>query len=192
MFSNWRKKRARTKALAQRRVAHDALPDAPAALVENFPDEIWPGVGAVVAGYHAVHSEIDPIRLLETFHCEQARLALPRVAGSDVPLIFHQWLPGDELETGAHGIATPHTEMPVLTPSLLLVPMLAADERGYRLGYGGGYYDRTLSALRDAGPVIAVGLAYEAQRVKKLPVQRHDQPLDWIITEKGAYRFASK
>ncbi|WP_420434278.1 5-formyltetrahydrofolate cyclo-ligase [Hyphobacterium sp.] len=190
MFSNWQKKRARARALERRRTAHHDLPDAPSGLVSHFPDEIWPGVGAVVAGYHAVNSEIDPIRLLETFHCEQARLALPRVEGPAAPLAFHQWLPGDELETGAHGIATPHADAPQLTPSLLLIPLLAVDERGFRLGYGGGYYDRTLSALRATGQVTAVGLGYDIQRIKKLPVQRHDQRLDWIITEKGAYRFA--
>jgi 5-formyltetrahydrofolate cyclo-ligase len=189
MFTNWRKKRARTKALDRRRAAHEQNPDAAAALVQHFPDEIWPGVGSVVAGYHAVNSEIDPIRLMETFHCEQARLALPRVAGPGAPLAFHQWLPGDELETGAHGIATPHAEAPQLVPAILLVPLLAIDHRGYRLGYGGGYYDRTLNALRGGGEVIAIGLGYEAQRVVKLPVQAHDQRLDWLITEEAAHRF---
>ena len=190
MFSNWRKKRARKAALERRNSAHQALPDAAAVLVANFPDEIWPGVGSVVAGYCAANSEIDPVRLIETFHCEQARIALPRVEGPDKPLAFHQWQPGDELERGAHGIATPSATAPRLTPALLLVPLVAFDDRGYRLGYGGGYYDRTLEGLRSAGQVMAVGLAFEAQQVKNLPVQRHDQRLDWIITENKAYRFA--
>ncbi|WP_421790333.1 5-formyltetrahydrofolate cyclo-ligase [Hyphobacterium sp.] len=192
MFSKWRKQRARKAALARRKAAHAALPDAAAALVEHFPDEIWPGVGKVVAAYCATHSEIDPIRLMETFHCEQARIALPRVDGPDQPLTFHQWQPGDELEIGAHGIAAPKSGAPVLEPELLLVPLVAFDQRGMRLGYGGGYYDRTLAALRAKKSVMAVGIAFEVQGVKKLPTQRHDQPLDWIVTEKRAYRFASK
>lgn len=190
MFLNWRKNRARKAALSRRKAAHAANPDAASVLVSNFPDEIWPGVGEVVAGYWATHSEIDAIRLIETFHCEQARIVLPRVVGPDQPLDFHAWHPEDELNIGAHGIAAPKANATRLSPKLVLVPLLAFDERGYRLGYGGGYYDRTLEALRAAGPITAVGLAFEAQRVKKLPVQHHDQRLDWIITEKGAYRFA--
>jgi len=190
MFLNWRKKRARKAALQRRKFAHAAGPGAAKALVDNFPDEIWPGVGEVVAGYWATHSEIDAILLIETFHCEQARIVLPRVVGPDQPLEFHAWYPDDTLEIGAHGIAVPKRDTAQLTPNLLLVPLLAFDDRGYRLGYGGGYYDRTLEALRAAGPVITAGLAFEAQMVKKLPVQRHDQRLDWIVTEKRAYRFA--
>ena len=190
MFLNWRKKRARKTALARRAEAHAAQSDAAAALVEHFPDEIWPGVGQVVAGYVAHRTEIDPVRLIETFHCEQARIALPRVDGPAEPLVFHQWQPGDALKAGAHGIAAPAPDSPKLKPALVLVPLLAFDHRGYRLGFGGGYYDRTLESLRAAGPVIVIGLAFEAQRMKKVPVQRHDQRLDWIITEKRAYRFA--
>jgi len=176
--------------MMRRKAAQAANPDATKALVANFPDEIWPSVGQAVSGYAAFNSEIDPIRLIETFHCEQSRIALPLVVGPDVPLEFRIWHPDDELEKGALGIATPKKDAPLLTPSLLLVPLLAFDDRGYRLGYGGGYYDRTLEALRASGPVTTVGLAFEAQRVKKLPVQHHDQRLDWIITEKQAYRFA--
>lgn len=190
MFMSWRKKRARTAALERRKQAHAANPDAARALVSNFPDAIWPDVGQVVAGYWAANSEIDAIRLIETFHCEQARIVLPRVAGPDAPLDFHAWHPEDTLETGAHGIAVPEKGAARLVPGLILVPLLAFDDRGYRLGYGGGYYDRTLEALRATGSVTTAGLAFEAQRVKKLPVQRHDQRLDWIITEKRAYRFA--
>lgn len=190
MFLNWRKQRARKTALQRRKAAHAAHPEAAKALVTHFPDAIWPGVGEVVAGYWAAHSEIDAIRLIETFHCEQARIVLPRVAGPGQPLEFHAWHPDDTLETGAHGIAEPKRGASQLVPNLLMVPLLAFDDRGYRLGYGGGYYDRTLEALRAAGPVTAVGLAFEAQRMKNLPVQRHDQRLDWIVTEKRAYRFA--
>lgn len=190
MFLNWRKNRARKTALSRRKAAHAAHPDVARDLVANFPDEIWPGVGQVVAAYWAANSEIDAIRLIETFHCEQARIVLPRVAGPDRPLDFRAWHPDDELETGAHGISAPTEGATPLSPELLLVPLLAFDDRGYRLGYGGGYYDRTLEALRASGPVTTVGLAFEAQRVGKLPVQRHDQRLDWIITEKRAYRFA--
>ena len=176
--------------MIRRKAAFGANPEAAKALVTNFPDEIWPSVGQVIAGYAAFNSEIDPIRVIETFHCEQARIALPRVIGAGKPLEFRAWHPEDELEKDALGIATPKQDALVLTPSLLLIPLLAFDDRGNRLGYGSGYYDRTLEALRAPGPITTVGLAFENQRVKKLPVQRHDQRLDWIITEKQAYRIA--
>ncbi len=190
MFSRWRKNRARKAALKRRLAACAAHPDAAKALVEYFPDEIWPSVGACVSGYAAFNSEIDPIRLIETFHCEQARIALPVVLGRGQPLEFRAWQPEDELEKGVLGISTPGEAAQKLRPELVLVPLLAFDGRGYRLGYGGGYFDLSLAELRAAGKVIAVGLAFEDQRVRKLPVQRHDQRLDWIITEKQAYRFA--
>lgn len=190
MFFKWRKNRARKAALKRRQSAFAAHPDAAKALVENFPDEIWPAVGACVSGYAAFNSEIDPIRLIETFHCEQARIALPAVLGRGQPLEFRVWQPEDELPKGVLGISTPDETAQTLSPDLVLVPLLAFDDRGYRLGYGGGYYDRSLAGLRANGNVTAVGLAFEDQRVRNLPVQRHDQRLDWIITEKQAYRFA--
>lgn len=174
--------------MSRRKAAHAAHPDAARDLVSNFPDEIWPGVGQVVAGYWAANSEIDAIRLIETFHCEQARIVLPRVAGQDVPLDFHAWHPEDDLERSAHGISAPKESATRLTPQLLLVPLLAFDDRGYRLGYGGGYYDRTLQRLRKERPLVAVGYAFAAQEVDALPVSPLDQRLDWIITEREAIR----
>jgi len=188
MLMQWRKQRARAAALKRRAAAHAGDPEAGRRLADHFPDCLWPKLHSLVAGYYAVRSEIDPAPLMETFWCEQARLALPCVTAPDAPLEFRAWAPGDALETGAYSIACPQPRAPVLTPDLVLVPLLAFDHMGRRLGYGGGYYDRTIAALRAAGDVQVVGLAYSAQRLTRVPSAAHDMRLDWIVTEHGALK----
>ena len=192
MLTGWRKARARQAAAAARKAAHGADPKAGARLADHFPDEIWPPLHSVVAGYFAIRDEIDPRPLMETFHCEQARLALPCVTGPDQPLVFRAWTPGDDLVRGAFGVSEPKPNAPEVRPVLVLVPLLAFDEAGRRLGYGAGFYDRTIEGLRALGPVTTVGLAYEAQKLKRVPTAGHDAGLDWILTEDGARRFAGQ
>lgn len=188
MLSGWQKNRLRRKALARRTALAKAQGDAGQVLARQFPDAAWPAVNAVVAGYWPVRGEIDPRPLMETFMLEQSQLALPVVVAKDAPLQFRAWHPDDTLEAGAFGIDVPGPKRPVLTPSLLLVPLVAFDTRCHRIGYGAGFYDRTLEALRTSGPVLAVGLAYEGQRVAKVPAGRHDVALDYVVTEAGCYR----
>ncbi len=188
MLTEWRKNRLRKSALTRRQRAYKALPDAGQALSAHFPDAAWPALNSVVAGYRPVRGEIDPGPLMETFLLEQALLALPLVSARGEPLQFRAYTPGDTLNTGAYGIEEPEPRRPALAPSLILVPLLAFDDRCHRLGYGGGYYDRTLAALRKEGRVTAVGLAYEAQRVTRLPSALHDIALDYVVTEKRCYR----
>lgn len=188
MLSGWQKSRLRRRALAQRDALARIQPEAGHALAGHFPDAAWPAVNAVVAGYWPVRGEIDPRPLMETFLLEQAQLALPLVTQKDAPLQFRAWSPGDTLDKGAFGIDVPQDKRPVLTPTLLLVPLVAFDARCHRIGYGAGFYDRTLSALRAAGPVMAVGLAYEGQRVGRVPAGRHDVALDYVVTDAGCYR----
>jgi 5-formyltetrahydrofolate cyclo-ligase len=189
MLIGWRKARARRIAAAARESAHAADPGAGVRLADAFPDEIWPPLHSIVAGYFAIRDEIDPRPLLETFHCEQARLCLPCVTGPGQPLVFRSWSPGDELVKGAFGVSEPRPSAPEVRPSLVLLPLLAFDRAGRRLGYGAGFYDRTIEALRGLGPVTTVGLAYEAQRLKRVPTAGHDVVLDWIVTEQRAYRI---
>jgi 5-formyltetrahydrofolate cyclo-ligase len=108
---------------------------------------------------------------------------LPVVIAKNEPLLFRLWRPGMPLEVGRFGTLHPPNDSPLLTPDLVLVPLLAFDRHGDRLGYGGGYYDRTLAALRIERSSRAVGLAYAAQELPELPHQPHDQRLDWIVTE---------
>lgn len=190
MLLKWRKAKARERATLARKAAWQSDPQAGRRLAEHFPDSAWPSVGTVVAGYRPIRDEIDPTPLMETFFCEQAQLCLPCVAGPGQPLIFRAWQPGDDFVRGAFGVEEPTPDSPECKPLLILAPLLAFDEAGRRLGYGAGFYDRTIEALRKHNPVTVVGLAYEAQRLKSVPVDRHDIALDWIVTEKRAYRGA--
>lgn len=189
MLTAWRKTNARRTARAARAAAHAADPHAGRKLAEQFPDQLWPKVRQVVAGYAAIGDEMDPLPLLETFALEQARIALPCVVAKDQPLIFRSWTLDQALEPGAFGTREPSASHAELTPSLVLVPLVGFDLKGRRLGYGGGFYDRTLEALKAQGPLTVVGLAYEAQRLNKVPAESHDVRLDWVVTESSAYEI---
>lgn len=188
MLTGWRKAGLRKRAASARADAFRRAPEAGGLLAKNFPDQAWPPLRSMVAGYRPVRDEIDPAPLMETFMLEQTRLCLPCMAEQGQKLVFRVWTPGDALLKRRFGVEEPEDAAPEARPALVLVPLLAFDERGGRLGYGAGFYDRTLHALRAQGPVTAVGLAYEAQKVKKTPMNRHDERLDWIVTEMRAYR----
>jgi len=146
--------------------------------------------GAAVAGYWPLRDELDVRALLGDLDGERFVCALPVVKAPGRPLLFRRWRPGDALTESALGIAEPAPDKREVQPFALLVPLLAVDGAGRRLGYGKGYYDRTLAALRAAGRVIAIGVCFEAQRVREVPADGSDQPLDWVVTEKGAWRAA--
>ena len=147
--------------------------------------------GAVVAGYAAFRDEADPKALMLALAARGHPLALPAMVGKAQPLRFHRWCEGDALVMHPYGVAEPHPDSAVVVPSVLLVPLLAFDRHGTRLGYGGGYYDRTLAALRAAGPVCAIGIAYAGQEVPEVPYGAHDARLDAVLTENGLVRFSS-
>lgn len=142
--------------------------------------------GAVVAGYWPMGDEMDVRPLLAGLADLGFTAALPVVVARNAPLIFRRWSSEVALEPGPHGTRHPSAMEPELRPGLVLVPLLAFDRAGGRLGYGGGYYDRTLAALRaDGGGVWAVGAAFAAQECEAVPLDPHDQRLDWVITEQG-------
>jgi 5-formyltetrahydrofolate cyclo-ligase len=140
----------------------------------------------VVAGYWPMPEEIDVRPLMTHLHQSGFVLALPVVVGRGQPLIFRQWRPSLALVAGVYGIPVPGADAPELTPGVLLVPLLAFDDEGRRLGYGAGYYDRTLAALRRGGDILAIGVGYTVQRMGSLPEDASDQRLDWVVTEDGA------
>jgi 5-formyltetrahydrofolate cyclo-ligase len=146
-----------------------------------------PRPAGIIGGYYPTPREFDCLPLLQHLAAEGWTLALPAIAG-DAPLVFHRWAFGEKLTRGQRGIMQP-VSGEIVRPSLLLIPLLAFDARGYRLGYGGGHYDRTLDALRRDGPVLAIGVAFDAQEVAQLPIGPHDQRLDWMLTPSGARRF---
>jgi 5-formyltetrahydrofolate cyclo-ligase len=136
-----------------------------------------------VAGYWPMGDELDIRPTLAAFHACGRAIALPVVLGRGRPLVFRSWQPGDVLVAGGFGTSVPAPDRGEISPGLLLVPLLGFDRRGNRLGYGGGFYDRTLAALRAEGPVLAIGFAWAAQEDDDLPLEATDQPLDLIVTE---------
>jgi 5-formyltetrahydrofolate cyclo-ligase len=140
---------------------------------------------AVVSGFASLPDEFRVWPLLRRLHREGHRLALPVMQGKAKPLLFRAWAPGDALDRGVWGIGEPKADKPELEPDILLVPLLAFDRWGWRLGYGGGFYDRTLQRLRALQPIVAVGLAFNEQRIDAVPHLDYDQRLDWVLTPSG-------
>jgi 5-formyltetrahydrofolate cyclo-ligase len=142
-------------------------------------------VDAVVSGFSAIGEELDPSLLLARLVNEGRRVCLPVMQGKGLPLLFRSWKPGDPTTAAVWGISEPLAAAPELEPDVLLVPLLAFDARGYRLGYGGGFYDRTIATLRARKPILAIGVAFDEQRVDAVPRDGADQPLDWVLTPSG-------
>lgn len=166
-----------------------AFADFPAALAMHA-DALAAAPGTIVGGYHALPEEADPAALLEVLVAGGCHIAFPRVAARGQPLDYHRIPDGAVLAEGAYGIREPLDHWPRAVPGLVLVPLLAFDASGHRLGYGGGFYDRTLERLKAADPRLrAVGIAYAGQQVDKLPHDAHDYPLDAILTELGLKDF---
>ncbi len=155
-------------------------------LREHFLANITLPPKAVVAGYWPMPEEIDVRPLMTYLHLSGHLLVLPVVMARDEPLIFRRWRPSQPLDPGIYGIPVPGAEAPEATPGVLLVPLLAFDDEGRRLGYGAGYYDRTLAALGAGGEILAIGAAYAVQRMDSIPEEASDQRLDWVVTEEGA------
>ena len=176
----------RARAALVRARANSANPVAGATLAAVFPRGLLPRPEAVVAGYWPFRTEIDPRPLMARLQRLGAGLALPvtPAKGSDAPLSFRRWSAGALLSPGAFRVHEPGEECETIEPDLLLVPLLAFDRRGHRLGYGAGHYDRTLAALRARRPTVAIGLAFAAQEVERVPTDPHDQLLDGVVTER--------
>ncbi len=181
----------RKAALARRAALSEPVRAAAAQLLaqRRFPLQIAPG--DVVAGYVPFRAEFDPRPLLQALAGQGARLALPAIVSPDRPLEFRAWRPGAALTKGQLGIAEPDAEAPKLIPTILLVPLAAFDRAGHRIGYGGGYYDRSLDALRRDGRVTAIGLGFAVQEIPQVPALAHDARLDLVLTEAETIDFRS-
>ena len=143
---------------------------------------------AAISGFSAIRDEIDPLPLMLNLLAHGHSLALPAMQGKGKPLVFRAWMPDHEMAPAVWGIAEPLPTRPAVEPDVVLVPLLAFDSAGYRLGYGGGFYDRTLDVLRQKKPIVAVGIAYDEQRLDAVPHLDYDQPLDWVLTPSGPLR----
>jgi 5-formyltetrahydrofolate cyclo-ligase len=181
----------RKEAHERRKALAAACPDFAARLAAHA-DALPLAAGSVVGAYHALPDEADPAQLLEALVTRGHHIAFPRVTAKDAPLEFHRVPDGEILRAGAYGIHEPAAHFPRATPGALLVPLLAFDASGHRLGYGGGFYDRTLFELKrgSALSVPAIGIAWAGQEVASLPHQPHDMALDFTLTEHGLKRFS--
>lgn len=175
----------RREMTARRALAADAAgPAGQATATARLVAALQGQAGRVLSGYMPMRREIDPLAAMAA---HQGPLCLPVVAGPGLPLRFRAWAPGAPLLEGAFRAMIPETG-DWMTPAVLIVPMLAFDARGYRLGYGGGFYDRTLAGLRRLGPCLAVGFAFAAQEVADVLRDDTDARLDLIVTEAGTIR----
>jgi 5-formyltetrahydrofolate cyclo-ligase len=142
-----------------------------------------------VSGFWPINEEIDIRPLMIELFNQGCQLALPVVEGKRQRLLFRAWRPGDPLEVGVFGTLHPSSKREVIEPEALLVPLLACDTEGWRLGYGGGFYDLTLATLRSKGRITAVGVGFDAQLVPEVPHGPQDQRLDWLLTDRRACAF---
>jgi 5-formyltetrahydrofolate cyclo-ligase len=142
----------------------------------------------VVSGFSSLPDEFRAWPLLRRLHGEGHALAMPVMQGKGLPLVFRAWAPGDAMDKAVWGIAEPKADKPVLEPDIVLVPLLAFDAPGWRLGYGGGYYDRTLRGLRARKSIVAIGLAYDESQVDAVPHLDYDERLDWVLRPSGPLR----
>ena len=184
----------RKEMMSRRRAAHRAMgPDAAEAVAGRFLAALGETLARrpVVSGYWPMGDELDVRPLLHRLHALGCTIGLPIVTPKGTPLVFRAWTPKSPMEAGVFGTSHPAEDSRV-TPELVIAAFLAFDRHGWRLGYGGGYYDRTLARLRTEGTVLAAGIGYDAQEVGAVPTGPSDQRLDWVITETRAVRAAPR
>ena len=169
--------------------ARDAIPPTTRSAAANtiaerpFPFPLAPG--NVVSGFMPLKTEINPLPLMRKLAAAGAHLALPCIASRGNPLIMRAFAFGDELASGQWGIREPKPDAPEAAPDIMLVPLLAFDRTGHRIGYGAGYYDMTIAKTRAMKPVIAAGIAFAVQEIEQVPVTPRDARLDLVLTERG-------
>ena len=180
----------RQEALARRLEALQQNSNAAQNLCEHFLRDVTIPDNAIVAGYSQYNNEMDAAPLLHALHARGCALALPVIVGKGKSLVFRAYAPDDPLAAGLMlNIQEPLNDKPLVEPTVLVVPLLAFDTKGYRLGYGGGFYDRTINVLRQKGDVLVVGVAFANQQVSEVPIGVFDAKLDAVATDKGILRF---
>lgn len=179
----------RIHAKRQRAIAFDLNPHMGSQLCNQLLDSNKLHSSQVVAVYWPLGHELDPMPLLKTLHALGHQMVLPVMLGASKPLIFRSWRPEDLLQDAGFGTREPSEDKPVFEPDVILAPLLAFDRHGFRLGYGGGFYDRTIEKLRQKKSLLVIGLAYAAQEVEEVIKGPYDEPLDAIVTELGLSSF---
>ncbi|MEM9060733.1 MAG: 5-formyltetrahydrofolate cyclo-ligase [Pseudomonadota bacterium] len=175
----------RKEVFARRKAAHAERADAKAEAARDhfLASRLLTGVN-VVAGYCPIRTELDAFPLMTALHRAGHRIVVPVIEGSGLPLRFFEWWPDVEMQDGPFGARIP-VDTQEMIPDLVIAPLVAFDRQGWRLGYGGGFYDRSLEGLRASRRVRAYGFAYAAQEIPIVPIEPTDQRLDGIVTEQG-------
>ena len=187
-LKTWRKAERERLVVARLALDADTL-HAFRSLIDSHLERAFPGLAqGTLAFCWPFKNEYDPRFLAHRMRERGARTALPVVVAPRQPLMFRVWAPGDTLAKGVYDIPYPASGDPVV-PDAALVPMNGFDEGGYRLGYGGGFFDRTLAALRSGGSKrpVAIGVTYELARMPTIHPQSYDIPMDYVVTERGVY-----
>ena len=184
-----RKAVIRREALARREAVAADIRAAAAQAIAARPFPVALPSTAIVAGFMPMKSEINPIPLLRKFAGAGVQLALPAIAGRGKPLTMRAFRFGETLASGVWGIREPKPDAPEVLPDVLIVPLLAFDRSGYRIGYGAGYYDMTISALRAQKTILAAGIAFAAQEIPNVPTTARDARLDLVLTEREVIDF---
>ena len=159
-------------------------------LRDSFLDRCPLPTGAVIGGYWPISDEIDVRPLMNTLSDRGHPMAMPVVMNRQTPMRFRRWTPGTLMQPGRFGIPVPPETFPEARPDVLLVPLLAFDRLGHRLGRGSGFYDHSIRLLRATGKVLTIGIAFAGQEVAAVPHDPSDQRMDWIVTE--SYAFAAQ
>ena len=179
-----RKAQARRAAFPRRKAAHARYHDNAAAILSSF---LTGYRGVDLAGYMPIRTEIDPVPAMAKASA-YGRVGVPVIIRKGQPLKFSEWTPEGIMKDGPFGAKIPGEDR-FFDPEIVIVPLVACDKDGGRLGYGGGFYDRTLEVLRRRRPTLAIGFAYSDQITERLPLEPTDQPLDLLITEKEIFNF---
>jgi 5-formyltetrahydrofolate cyclo-ligase len=167
---------------AERQAAAEAI------AARGLPVEVTPG--SIVSGFMPMKTEINPLPLMRELADVGAQLALPCIKARGHPLIMRAWRIGDEFKAGQWGIREPLPEAPEVAPDIVLVPLAAFDRAGQRIGYGAGYYDMTIHALRAKKKIVTIGIAFAVQEIAAVPATERDERLDFVLTEKEVIAFS--
>ncbi len=178
---------ARKVAFAARKTAHDLGGDsAGCALLSTYLEGLEPF--ETISAYMPIKTEISPLPVMQELCKKEKTLCVPVIQEVGLPLLFSVWTSGCEMVEGPFGAKVP-AEGQYVDPDVIIAPLVAFDRRGYRLGYGGGFYDRSIEGLLAKKPVVVVGFAYAAQEMPKIPTEPTDQRLDAMVTEQSILRF---
>lgn len=182
-----KKSEARTKAFAARKGAFGSGLDEDANRNLIGQLALYPQAH-VIAAYMPIRTEVSPIATMTILHGQDKRICVPVIQGEGQPLKFQEWTPDGAMVDGPFGASVPETGA-FLVPDVVITPLVAFDRKGYRLGYGGGFYDRSFEEICAQKPVVAVGFAYSAQELKRVPTEPTDHRLNAMVTEREALRF---